>query len=204
MSNEDLTVTEPELDPKELGLQIVALATMGRMIGIQEAAGREALDSILDPGDRVTVYSPLDPDGDPIGALSKSKAGKKAEVVNHAEFLAWARENYPDQVHDAYEVDCAPDAVIRVLHKHAKHLLKKTVVVDPALIGDVRKASVKAGVPTGPGGEADVPGVKVTKTATKLQHLTEDGAPAAVFELVTSNRMTLQSLTFPEIAGGVA
>lgn len=204
MSTEELAVVETAANPKELGLQIVALETIGVMLKERAAAGREALDAVLEPGDRVTVYSPLDPDGDPIGALSKSKAGKKAEVVDHGAFLAWAKENYPDHVQEAYEVDCTPDAVVKVLYKHAKHLLKKTVVVDPALIGEVRKASVKAGVPMGPGGEADVPGVKVSKTPTKLSHLTEDCAPAAVYELVTADRMTLESLTFPEITGGVS
>lgn len=159
-------------------------------------------NGFLKRGDRLTITDPLN-DRVKIGTVSKTDPDDTAEVSDREAFTAWMAENYPEQVRQAVRVTGTADEVAAVLAVHAPHLLSapRTEVRDWAQ-GAVLKRSANAGAPVGPGGEVDVPGVKVVPGKSGLQVRPNAQAEQVITALWQSGRLAFDATFTPSLPSG--
>jgi hypothetical protein len=187
---------------KELWWRLAAASLQKTKAEDYYDAVRAEAKKVMDRGDTKSVYAP---DGHTrLGAASMSNPKKRAEVFDAAAFLAWVRENYPESVEMDADITGSEEDIKVVLWKHARELLTPRDRVAAKLRAAVLEASNLAGVPMGPGGEADVPGVRLAAAAeSRISFLPDSDVAATVAELVRSGAVTLPGL-FEEPAADAA
>lgn len=182
------------MSKEDIALGMLALKhAMDRIKPAQDALRAQARD-LMAKKERVAVVI----DGEVIGTISKSKPSRKARVTDPVAFQAWVTENYPDHVKSVSFIEDV-DAVKFVVREHAPHLLHYREEVDPSLANTVLEMSEETGVPTGPGGEADVPGVVVDTPDGVVSVHPEKDAVWMVEQLFTSGRVSLDGSVRKEI-----
>jgi hypothetical protein len=204
MSTEEAAVAvEPNID--DLVLEVASLKVVSNLLDERYRAAKKQLETRMKRGDRFMAWSPLGPpETVKIGAISMSTPARSANITDEPAFFVWVEETYPDKVVPDYEIVGSTEEIIAELHDHDSNLIKLVQKVDPDFVKEVRRRSAEAGQPAGPAGEVDVPGVEVAFPESVMSCLPDKAAAAAVFDLFRTDRMTLESLTFPEVAGGVA
>jgi hypothetical protein len=187
----------------ELAVRVAALKVISDLTSECYNEARAELGKRMQRGDRLMARSPLD--GAPkIGAVTLSDPKTVAQISDARAFGAWVAENYPDRMERDYEIVGSHQEVAAVLFENAPHLLRPVVKPDPELVKQVRQDSAKLGCPIGPSGEADVPGVVVSTPDGVVACKPDPDALAAVIDLFRADKLTLESLTFPELPGGAA
>ncbi|WP_290055633.1 hypothetical protein [Amycolatopsis solani] len=147
----------------------------------------------MDPGDTKRVYLPGTRTR--LGTASMSNPTETATITNEPALVEWARKHYPDLIEMDADIIGADDDVKAVLFQHAKHLLRPRDRLSAKLKRDILEASNRAGEPSGPGGEVDVPGVVMAaKASPHVSFLPAPDAAEAVAELVRTGVVTLPSL----------
>jgi hypothetical protein len=191
-------------DNEDLVLEVATLKVVSEVFIKRYADSRAELGATMKRGDRLTAWSPLD--GAPkIGSVTLTDPKNTARIGHRAAFEAWVSDNYPGDI--AYDFEILPNTdqeVITCLYDHAPHLLKKIVKINRDLEKQVCVDSAALGVPVGPSGEADVPGVVVSCTEPVVSCLPAKGAVAAVIDLFRSGRLTLEDFSPRELPGGAA
>ncbi|WP_086848360.1 hypothetical protein [Amycolatopsis kentuckyensis] len=176
---------------EDLGLSVAAHKYAADLATERYAAVRAKADQKMNRGDRLYVYAP---DGETkLGALTKSAPRKTAQVHDEGALLEWVREHYPKSVQDEAEITGPDDEVKAFLWENGgRHLLTERKVVTPSLIKAILKNSNAAKAPVGPGGEADIPGVRLAEAApSKISFLPDDDAQDIVIELIRSGAVKL-------------
>lgn len=172
--------------------ELLAVAVTAQLAKMVKAAGdRARLDAadVLDNGDSVTLRSP---DGVKLGKAVCTDPNPVAVVSDKDALTAWLHETYPDQVETTEEVSGDTSAVLEVLREHAPHLVVRTSRLAKGAIPDVLAASAEAGAPVGPGGEVDVPGVRVETPRGVLGiRLDTKTAPAAIAAMWAAGHVVL-------------
>lgn len=184
----------------EAGLRVAALKVVSDYTKECYDLARAEMEQHLAKGDRRMVRTP---DGVKLAAVSMTDPDAKARVVDRPAFERWAAEHYPKQMDRGYEICGSEKEVKAVLFEHAPHLLRETQSA-ARLEKATLAASAKLGVPVGPGGEADVPGIEVTHPDGVVACRADEDALAHVIALFRDGRLTLESLAPQEISGGAA
>ncbi|MGW4484296.1 hypothetical protein ACWEOE_10710 [Amycolatopsis sp. NPDC004368] len=186
-----------ELD--DAGLRVAALKVVSDYTKTCYDIARAEMDGHMAKGDRRIVRT----DGVKLAAVSKSDPDAKAKVVDRAAFEQWAAKTYPEKMSRGYEIAGSTKEVVDVLFEHAPELLRPVQSSD-AVLKLTLTNSARLGVPTGPGGEADVPGIEVEHPAGVVSCRPDDDALGHVIQLFRDGRLSLESLAPKEIAGGEA
>lgn len=188
-------------DPGRVALRVALLKQIKDQVDAAYNAARADQSTAMPAGTRWPVVSPLD--DVKIGTVSKSDPKRKASVRDANAFAAWAAQNYPDDTEYAFRVVGSDEEVHAVLYEHAPHLVKSVTVVSSELRKQVERMSVATGVPTGPGGEVDVPGVLVEDPEGVVSCLPAAGGWDSVVALVRADAKLLELLAAPpdEIEG---
>lgn len=186
---------------KATALQLLVLKAVQDIVRHALVDPRAAMHEALSNGDRLSIVSPLD--GADIGDVLRTKPKPVAEVTDQDALEAWLVEHYPELLEQrrgiaAHHLDEALD----VLQEHAPHLVTvEDDTVPERLVSAVLAATLAAGRPTGPGGEADVPGVKVERPPGVVTVRLADGGVDAVRQLFTEGLVTLDGTVRPELEG---
>jgi hypothetical protein len=181
----------------ELALRVAALRALRDQAGQAFDDAKTELETSMEKGDTLAVFSPID--RTEIGSVSKSKPKPAARISDLTAFAAWVGERHPDEVTSSYEVTGTTKQVTDVLFVHAPHLIRRVPKVNPALVAQILTQSSKLGEPVGPEGETDVPGIVVETADGRLSCRVTEDAFAAVLALIRAGRMPLELL-----AGGEA
>lgn len=172
--------------------ELLAAAVATALAKMVKAAGDEArakADGILDEGASVTLYSPL---GAKLGKALVTDPEASAVVTDRNLLNSWLVHAYPDQVETVEAISPDTDAVMAVLEKHAPELIIRFQRPIDRMVPDVLAASSEAGVPMGPDGELEVPGVAVTKKPGVLHiRLDPKTAPQAVADMWAAGLIAL-------------
>jgi hypothetical protein len=156
-------------------------------------------NTFLRRGDRLTITDPFNDDVK-IGTVSKTDPDDTAEVTDPAAFRDWMATHYPENVRHQRHITGPMDEVVAVLAEHAPHLLSEEAVeVRPWARDEVLRKSVTAGVPVGPGGELDVPGVTVKKGKPTLQVRPNAKAEQVIDGLWASGRLAFDATFRPQL-----
>lgn len=187
----------------DLDLMVATLKVVSEVFSQRYDEARGEIAASMNRGDRRVARSPLD--GSPkIGTVTFSDPKPVAQINDMPAFLAWVQEHYPERITRDFEIIGSHQEIAAVLFESAPHLLRPVVTVDPELVKQVRTESAKLGVPIGPAGEADIDGVVVDTPAAVVSCRPDENALAAVVDLFRTNRMSLESLTFPQLPGAEA
>lgn len=171
--------------------QIAALRVLSNEFKARYDELRAEAEAELNPGDRRIVLSPLD-GKTPIGEVYRSNPKDVAIVGDSDKFTTWMRANYRGMTESTYEVVGTEEQVLRVLFEHAPHLLKQKHRVKKTAQMDILDRSTRVGVPIGPGGEADIPGVVYTKNSQPFVACRADkDAALELFRLHAQGRIGL-------------
>lgn len=119
--------------------ELATVRTFGAGLKLHEDELRKQIDTEMAPGDRRIGMLP---DGRKGGRITKSEPELTVTVTDPEALADWLVDNYPDYV--------------------------KPVPKDWA-VKEIEAASKRAGVPCGPGGEMDIPGVVVEWTKPQLR-----------------------------------
>lgn len=139
---------------------------------------RAELAARMANGDRLMAVTV---NGIKLGAVSKKDPKRVAAVVDEPALRNWVVENYPDRLVEDLDVIGSDEEVKEVLLRHAPGLLRQVSRPGPDLVRQILTDSARIGTPVGPGGEAEVPGVKVDQPEGTVSCLsTEDALPAVV------------------------
>jgi hypothetical protein len=197
MTNDDMAVVESD---DTLALRIMLLAEGKKVLAEHEAEARTELFSRMKPSQRHIVMNPLD-DEQILGALTKTKPSKAAEVTGRDEYASWVEEVYPEACDKEYVLgENRAKEIVNLLYKLKRFdLLDEVVKVDPAFTSTILQKSTAAGVPVGPNDEADVPGIEMRATTSKLQYRAEQCARNAFFDVVATDRAAFGGLILPGI-----
>ena len=188
----------------DLGLRVAAHKYAADLAAEQYAAVRAEADRRMNRGDRLYVYAP---DGETkLGALSKSAPRKTAQIHDEAALLEWVGEHYPKSVQDDADITGPDDEVKAFLWENGgRHLLTERKTITPSLRKAILQNSNAAKAPVGPGGEADIPGVRLAQAApSRVSFLPDDEATAAatIVQLVRSGAVKLPG-PFEELAESI-
>ncbi|MFJ1765021.1 hypothetical protein ACIOD2_32170 [Amycolatopsis sp. NPDC088138] len=171
---------------------LLRLATLAVVSGATKELYDDARkNTALEAGARVSVRSPLD--GEKIGTVSMSDPDPKPRISDERAFADWAEKTYPDDVEWDFAILGSHEQVAAVLYEHAPELVKRIAKVSPHFRARVLEDSTDAGMPVGPGGEADVPGVSMSSGVPSLRVVPAKGALPVVIELMRE-RMPLELL----------
>lgn len=173
----------------ELMQKVAALKVISEYAKAEYDRARAEADTVMKQGDRRQVYSQ---DGTHIGAVSKSRPSPRAVVVDRAELTAWLSQHYPDMVETGTVVNASDREITQLVFQHAPHLLKRTASVKRDALAQLQVDAVRLGVPVGPGGEVDMPGLSVEMRDSVVSCLPDpDSGLLAVMEMVHNGRMYL-------------
>lgn len=141
-------------------------------------------------------------DSEKLGAVSKTDPKPVALIGDEAAFTEWLLANYPDSV--AYDLDIigSDQEVKAVLFEHAPQLVRSKKVPSPDLVRRIKNDSAQLGVPIGPSGEAEIPGLTVSQPDGDVRCKPDEGALATVIHLFRAGKLDLESLVLPELTGG--
>jgi hypothetical protein len=102
------------------------------------------------------------------------------------------RANYKGMTETTYVVTGTEEQVRAVLFTHAPHLLKTKYKVKKTAQLDILDRATRVGVPVGPGGEADIPGITYAKNSQPFVACKPDkDAALALFQLHAQGRIGL-------------
>lgn len=185
------------METKELTLSVAVLAELRKRVCAAYDGSKAEFAEQLERGTRLTARSPLS--GTKLGTVWVTDPDPAATVVSRSELDGWLAATYPEKTRETI-TDTAE--ALAVLREHAPHLIGSEVP-DWAR-NEVVKASDSAGVPVGPGGEADVPGVELrAKNPVVSQRLTT-GAGEEIAELVRAGYIDPATGELRTIEGGAA
>lgn len=186
---------------KELAFQLLVLKAVQDIARAAVMPVRTAAQDALENGDRLSVTSPLD--GTDIGHVLRTKPKPVAEITDRAALEAWCREHYPALLEQRRGI--APwnmNEALDVLAEHAPHLITvEHDVVPERVMASILAASLAAGAPMGPTGEADVPGVTVERPPGAITVRLADDGLDAVRALFTAGLITVDGTIRPELEG---
>lgn len=185
------------MSKEDIALGMVALKhAMDRVAPAQKVL-REQARELLAKKERV----PATVNGEVVGTIGKSSPKKSAKVTNETELRRWlACNDYGDALEAVPYVEDM-EAVANVLADHAPHLLYYREQVRPDVLTDMLRNSEHTGVPTGPGGEADVPGITVDTPDGTVTVLMEKGNEYLVEQMLTSGQVSLDGAVRRELEG---
>lgn len=189
---------------EDLGLRVAAHKYAADLADEQYAAVRAEADRKMNRGDRLYVYAP---DGETkLGALTKSAPRKTAQIHDEGALLEWVRQHYPKSVEADADITGPEDEVKEFLWNNGgRHLLTAVDRIAPDLRTAILKNSNATKAPTGPGGEADIPGVRLAEAAPSTVRFRPDDeatAAATVIALVRSGAIKLPG-PFEELAESI-
>jgi hypothetical protein len=176
---------------EDLGLRVAAHKYAADLAVESYAVVRAEADRQMNRGDRLYVYAP---DGETeLGALTKSAPKKTAQIHDEGALLEWVRQHYPKSVEADADITGPEDEVKEFLWNNGgRHLLTAVDRVSPELRKAILKNSNAAKVPVGPGGEADIPGIRLAQAApSKVSFRPREDAEGAVIELMRSGAVKL-------------
>lgn len=182
--------------------QIAALKAMSSSLMQKYDELRAEALAELNPGDQRMILSPLD-GKTPIGRVSRSSPKDIPIIVDEEALTAWMVENYRDQTESVYDIVGTLEQVKAVLFEHAPRLLKRRSRVRQ----DARKQLLSDAAvmkhPVGPGGEADMPGIKFLPNSQDFVACRPDkDALLALFELRRAGRIDLDGALLPALEAG--
>jgi hypothetical protein len=181
----------------ELMQRVAALKVMSDYVKAEYDLARAEADLVMQAGDRRQVYTP---DGTHIAAVSRSKPTPRAVVVDRAALTEWLSQHYPDMVESGTVVNASDREINELVFKHAPNLLKRTKSVKKDALARLQADAVRLGVPVGPSGEVDVPGLTVEMRDPVVSCLADpDSALLAVIEMVHNGRLYLDGTQPKEI-----
>jgi hypothetical protein len=141
-------------------LRVAALKVLKDYVSARYDEARAEIKGRLSKGDRLTARSPLT--DEKIGAVWLTDPERTASVVDKAALLSWVEENYPEHVQQRYHVTASEEQLMTLLFQHAPEWMDRRPEVEPKFIAELLAAAADMGVPVGPEGEADVPGIAVS------------------------------------------
>lgn len=198
MSDELVPVTtQHDLVTRVAILKVIADYTKARYDELRAEAG-EAMGA----GDRTIARSPLDESK--LGAVYVTDPKPVCRVTDLAALTDWMIEHYPELTEQGYEVCGSEREVIDVLFEHAPHLLRQIRRIKADDMRELRAGAVALGQPTGPGGEADMPGVEVEHPPGVVTCKPTDTAFQSVMDLHRANRLLLDGTVLPAIEEAIS
>lgn len=181
----------------ELMQRLAALKVISDYTKERYDEARAEAAAVMQPGDRRQAHSPS---GEHIGAVSRSKPTPRAVVVDKAALTAWLSERYPAMIESGTVVNASDREILDLVFKHAPHLLKHTKRVKNDALAQLQADAIRLGVPMGPSGEADMPGIEVEMRDPVVSCLPDkDNGLLAVMEMVHNGRMFLDGTQPKEI-----
>lgn len=184
-------------------LKVAALKVLLDYVKARYDEARTDLKGRLSKGDRLTARSPIS--DEKIGAVWLTDPERTASVVDKAALLSWVEENYPEHVMQRYHVTATDEQVRTLLFQHAPEWMDRRPEVEGKFVAELLTAAADMGVPVGPGGEADVPGiaVKVREGVVTCRPVAEKALPL-VLELHQTGVLGLDGTVRREIEGDAA
>lgn len=181
-------------------LRVAALKVLKDYVSARYDEARDEMKTQLSKGDRLTARSPLN--DEKIGSVWLTDPERVASVVDPAALLSWVEMHYPEQVFSPYRVTASEDQIRTLLFEHKPEWLVREEKVQPAFVAELMKLAATIGVPVGPGGEVDVPGiaVKVRDGVVTCRPEKEQALPL-VLELHQSGVLSLDGTVRREIEG---
>jgi hypothetical protein len=184
-------------------LRVAALKVLKDYVSARYDEAREEMKSQLNKGDRLTARSPLS--DEKIGAVWLTDPERTANVADKAALLSWVEENYPEHVQQRYHVTATEDQLRTLLFQHQPEWMDRRPEVEPKFVAELLTAAADMGVPVGPGGEVDVPGIAVkVRDGVVTCRPVPDKALPLVLELHHEGVLGLDGTVRREIKGEVA
>jgi hypothetical protein len=180
----------------QVALGMLALTHAKKRIDTVLPDLRVQANALLKKKERVAVEI----DGETVGMITKSSPSKVARVNDGVKLLAWMREHYPEHVERVAFVENM-EKVFRVLMDHAPELVLHRDRVSEAVERSMLADSVKVGVPVGPGGEADVPGIVVDTPDGNTSAIPDKQNAYLIDQLFAQGRVSLDGTVRREIEG---
>jgi hypothetical protein len=199
MSEQEEANVFDELGDDELFLCVGSLKVMSDFTKERYDDARAAAANRLADGDRRVVRSPLN--NAKIGPVTKSDPPKVFEVTNE-NALADALEElgYSSEVESAYKVIAGHDELVDILIVSHPHLLERVKRVKRSTVEVMGEKSLAADVPVGPGGELDLPGIRIRRNEPRVSCTPDKNtALLAVMELVHNQKLYLDGTAPKEL-----
>lgn len=185
------------MDNADLFLKAAALKVISDYTTDRYNEARDEVAKTLNKGDRKTVRSPL---GDvKVGQVWVTDPKPVCTITDRGALTAWLAEHYPATTKTGYEVIGSQPEIVSVLFEHAPHLLREVRTIDPDQLREIRANSIALGVPIGPGGEANMPGIEVKEPDGVVTCKPDTGGLQAVMDLYRAGRLDLDGTIRPEL-----
>lgn len=182
-------------EDRDLVVEVAALKVVSEYTAQRYEARRADLVEEMTRGDRLTGVDPADPDAK---IVSITRTDPKPVVsVNVPELTPWMAEHYPDLTETETEIIASQKQLEALLFEHAPHLLRRRTRIKPDALIELRATCVALGCAMGPGGEADVPGVRVDRPKSTLSVRLADGAIGRVLSLIRTGRLQFDGAARP-------
>jgi hypothetical protein len=184
--------TQHDLVTRVAILKVIADYTKSRYDELRAEAG-----DVMGQGDRTIARSPLDQSK--LGAVYVTDPKPVCRVTDLAALTDWMIGHYPLLTEQGYEICGSDREVIDVLFEHAPHLLRQIRRVKADDMRELKAGAVALGQPMGPGGEADMPGIKVTTPPGVVTCKPTETAFQSVMDLHRAGRLQLDGTVLPAI-----
>lgn len=183
--------------------QIAALKVFSAFAKDKYDEVRADAEDDLNPGDRRMVVSPLD-GKTPLGEVYRSNPKDVAIVADEDALTTWVTEHYRADTESKFEIVGTQEQILQALLVHAPHLIKQRRRVKQAARIQLLNDATRHGVPVGPSGEADIPGIAFTKNSQPFVACKADkDAVLPLFELYGAGRLSLDGTLLPAIEAPV-
>ncbi|WHT20974.1 hypothetical protein N8J89_07885 [Crossiella sp. CA-258035] len=190
------------MSQKDIALAMVVLKHLMDVASKSQTSLRQHASDELDVSDRVSAKSPVD--GTLLGTITKSKPKPKVVVSNRFALIVWLEDNYPDRVVVTKTVNPAnlAELVPQLEALGLGDYVDTEYEVSSYTLAEITKLSEKAGRPVGPGGELDIPGVRVDFPDGTVSVRLEPDVHHAIVDVIKSGHVALDGTVRPELPGG--
>ena len=182
-------------DEPNLAVEVAALKVVSEYTAQRYEDRRADLVKEMTRGDRRTVVDPRDEDAK-LASITRTDP-KPVVSVNVPELTPWMAEHYPALTETVTEIIATEKQLAALLFEHAPHLLRRKTRIQPEALIELKAACVTLGCVMGPGGEADVPGVRVDRPKSNLSVRLADGAEDRVLSLIRTGRLSFDGAARP-------
>lgn len=179
----------------DLALRVATYKVLADFAKAQYDDARAQIAARMERGDRLMAVTP---DGVKLAAVSKKDPKPMALVVDAAALREWIAEHYAERMIDDLDVIGSDVEVKEALFQHAPHLLRQVSKADPDMVRSILTESRKHGMPAGPNGEVEIPGVQVDTPEGVVSCLPTGEAMAAVVDMLQRGDIDL----FDVLPGG--
>jgi hypothetical protein len=185
-------------DTRQLALRLAALRVLMAEAKQLDDTARVEAKTLMAPKERASAVGP---DGQLLGTVTMSSPNAKVTITDETALIGWLADRYPGHLDERLTITGPMDRAVEILAAYAPELVTRQPVLRDWARTELEELGKAAGCPVGPGGETEIPGIRVDTPPGTASVRLEHGAAHTIIDLFRTGRLALDGTLRALVAG---